>query len=263
MTLRMPLTSLPVRAHLWFAGHGPRRIADVLARLHPSVRSLDREDDCWRLETMSNSFYLSDPRQITRFVGIGTPMQDRVLRKYTIEDFVQVEEDDTVVDIGAFIGEFARPAGERGEQVVAVEPDERNAAALRRNLAHVQENAVVQKAAWKETGKRTFQVAGDPSEGSILDVDSDDVTGTVTLETIRVDDLAAEFALDTIGYLKVEAEGAEPEVLEGIGEVHVEKIAVECAPEREGTAPTEAVTDWLSAHDYEVRHRDHIVFGRL
>jgi len=259
----MAVSDLPVRAHLWYAGHGPRRFAFVLARLHPGVRSLDSVGDCWQLDTDRGSFYLSDPRQITRFVGIGARMRGRVLRKYSMPGHVEVETGDTVVDVGAFIGEFARPAGEIGERIVAVEPDTRNAAALRRNLAHLPESEVVEKAAWHETGDREFQVAGDPSEGSILEVDSDDVTDVVTLEATRVDDLADSLALDGIDYLKIEAEGAEPEALQGVGELEVPKVAVECAPERDGTAPVGAVTGWLRDRGYTVRQRDTIVFGRL
>jgi FkbM family methyltransferase len=259
----MVVSDLPVRAHLWYAGHGPRRFAFVLARLHPGVRSLDSVEDCWQLDTERGSFYLSDPRQITRFVGIGARMRGRVLRKYSMPDLVEVENGDTVVDVGAFIGEFARPAGEIGERIVAVEPDARNAAALCRNLAHLPNSDVVEKAAWYETGDREFRVAGDPSEGSILEVDSDDVTDVVTLDATRIDDLADALGLDGIDYLKIEAEGAEPEALQGVGELEVPKVAVECAPERDGTAPVGAVTGWLRDHGYTVRQRDTIVFGRL
>jgi len=258
----MFLSTLPVRAHLWYAGHGPRKLAVLLARIHPSVRSLERAEDCWRLETTARTFYLSDPRQITRQVGIGARMHDRVLRKYTLSGFVEVEPGDTVVDVGAFVGEFSRSAGEIGDRIVAVEPDERNAAALRRNLEHLPDSEVVESAAWNETGERSFQVAGDPSEGSILAVDSDDVTEVVTLDTVRVDDLAASVDADGIDYLKVEAEGAEPEVLEGVGDLDVPKVAVECAPERDGQAPVQSVTDWLDRRGYEVRARENIVFGR-
>lgn len=258
----MSLATLLIRAHLWYAGHGPRRFAFLLARLHPRINSLENVGECWCVETASGSFYLSDPRQITRVVGLGATMRGRVLRKYTYPDFVEVESGDIVVDVGAFIGEFSRAAGEIGERIVAIEPDDRNAAALRQNLKHLSESSVVQKAAWNETGKHSFQVAGDPSEGSILDVDDDGVTEVVTLETTRIDDLADEVGLERIDMLKVEAEGAEPEVLEGVGELDVPKIAVECAPERDGKPPVSDVTAWLKQREYSVRTQSNIVFGR-
>lgn len=258
----MSLSSLPVRAHLWYAGHGPRQLAFLLARIHPSVEGLDQLHDCWRLKTKQETYYLSDPRQITRFIGVGAAVRGRVLQKYSLPGFVEVERGDTIVDVGAFIGEFARPAGEIGDRVVAVEPDERNAAALRRNLDHLSDSDVVQKAAWNATGEHAFQVAGDPSEGSILSVDTGNVTDVVTLETTRIDDLTSDVGLDGIDFLKVEAEGAEPEVLEGLGELDTGKIAVECAPERDGETPVDSVQKWLLERGYETRSSDHIVFGR-
>ncbi len=251
-----------VRIHLWYAGHGPRWPAFVLARLHPDIHSLSQVEDCWKLENKYGSFYCSDPRQITRFAGIGINMRDRVFQKYTLPGFVEVEAGDTIIEVGAFIGEFARQAGEIGGQVIAVEPDERNAAALRRNLEHLPDSEVVQKAAWKETGTRSFQVASDPSEGSILSVDTDDVTEVITLDTISVDDLAANLSLNNIDYLKIEAEGAEPEVLEGANMTDIQKIAVECAPERDGESPIEGVTNWLKSRNYTVQKQNNIVFAR-
>ena len=258
----MNLSTVPVRAHLWYSGHGPRQFAFLLARLHPSVQSLNRKGDSWCVEMESDSFYLSDPRQITRIVGLGARMRGRVLRKYTYPGFVEVEQNDTVVDVGAFIGEFARPAGEIGDRVVAVEPDERNAAALRRNLQHLSKSTTIEKAAWRETGEHSFQIAGDPSEGSILEVDSNDLTDIVTLDATRIDDLATDTNLNKIDYLKVEAEGAEPEVLEGIGDLPVRKIAVECAPERSGQAPVDEVIEWVRNNGYIAKKQGHIVFAR-
>lgn len=258
----MSVSEFLVRGHLWYAGHGPRRLAFVYARLHPAVESLARLEDCWRLETAEETVYLSDPRQITRFVGVGTDMRGRVIEKYTLPGFVEVEAGDSVVDVGAFIGEFAMFAGDVGARVVAVEPDERNAAALRRNLERIEDGRVVRKAVWRDTGERTFQVAADPSEGSILEVDTDGVTEAVSLETTRIDDLAAGAGMDRIDYLKVEAEGAEPEALEGIGDLEVAKLAVECAPERDGESPADEVTEWLGTRGYDVRTKNHIVFAR-
>lgn len=220
-------------------------------------------DSIWRLETTDGIYYLSDNRQVTRVVGIGVNMHNRVFRKYTMPGFVEVTQGDTVVDVGAFIGEFARAAGERASHVIAIEPDERNATALRHNLAHLGRSSVIQKAAWRETGERTFHVAGDPSEGSILGVDSNDELEQITLETICIEEVPDVADVDAIDFLKVEAEGVEPEVLEGVGDLKIPKIAVECAPERNGKTPEPAIRSWLNERGYTVRSDGHILFGRL
>lgn len=251
-----------VRLHLWYAGRGCDQSAYALARLHPQVISLSSNDDCWRLETDAGIFFLSRPSQITRFVGIGVNMADRVFPKYTYEGFVEVEQGDTIVDVGAFIGEFSMQAAKRADRLVAVEPDERNAAALTRNLKRFDGIDVVNRPIWHESGDLRFNIAEDPSEGSILNVDDTGRTSTVPLKAVCLADLAAEFDLEEVDFLKVEAEGTEPEALEGIGDLNVEKIAVECSPERDGEPPTDNVLAWLSERNYSIRKRDEVVFAR-
>lgn len=258
----MVASDLLIRLHLWYAGNGSSMVARVFARVHPGTYALEQDSDHWRLETKTETVYLLEPRQIFRVIGLGTNMRDRVFKKYELPGFVAVEPGDTVVDIGAFIGEFSRQAATVAERVIAVEPDDRNTNVLHRNLETAENVSVLNRAVWHTTGKQSFNVAQDPSEGSILTVDHTEVEDTIELDTIRVDDLATEFGLEAIDYLKVEAEGAEPEVLQSIGELPVRKLAVECAPEREGEAPVEEVSEWLFEHDYTVKRRDHIVFGK-
>ena len=225
--------------------------------------SLDRIEDCWELETVEETYYLSDPRQITRVIGFGADMKGRVFRKYSYEGFVEVEQGDTVMDIGAFIGEFSRAAGEIADRIIAIEPDETNIRALKRNLQHLDSTEVIQKVAWNETGTKSFQVANDPSEGSILDIDKSEVSNVVTLDSIRIDDLMTDLGVQKVDFLKVEAEGVEPEVLEGVGEVSIPKIAVECAPEREGKSPKPEVEEWFKDNGYKTKAQGHIVFGSI
>lgn len=218
--------------------------------------------DCWQLETVDGTFFLSEPSQLVRFVGIGTDMTSRVFEKYRYPGFVSAQTGDTVLDVGAFIGEFSMRVAERAEELVAVEPDKRNVAALRSNLGAYDHADVLNQAMWRESGCLDFNVASDPSEGSLLDVDA---TGTDTKQTITagtVKGIASEYDWDEIDFLKIEAEGAEPEVLEGIEDIQVNKIAVECSAERDGSPPTDDVLAYLSERDYTIRMKDSVIFGR-
>ena len=64
------------------------------------------------------------------------------------------------------------------------------------------------------------------------------------VETVTLEDIDADFA-------KIEAEGAEPEVLEGLASTSIPKLAVNCDPERDGESPREAVIARLEAIGYE------------
>jgi FkbM family methyltransferase len=259
----MALSYLLVRLHLWYAGRGWTWSALLLSRLHPRIESLTQEVDCWRLETTTKTYYLSDPSQLVRVVGFGIDMEHRVFPKYTFQGFVEVETGDVVIDVGAFIGEFSMRAVKRADRLVAVEPDKRNAAALSRNLGSSDGVDVVNRAVWKESGKLTFNVAGDPSEGSILSVDDSGVNDSVSLDAVSIANLADEYGLEHVDFLKLEAEGAEPEALKGIGDLEVRKIAVECSPERDGESPIEEVRALLVDRGYTTQLRDNVLFARL
>lgn len=258
----MPPSNLLSRAHLWYAGHGPNGFATFLSYVHPDIISLNQVEDCWQLQTKTDTYYLSDQRQITRFIGMGIDMLGRVREKYTCPGFVEVGSGDIVVDVGAFIGEFSRSVAPLTDRLIAIEPDTRNYQALKRNLEHWDHTEAMQLAAWNETGTLSFNVANDPSEGSILDVDSTYTGESITVDTTRIDDLAEEIGLERIDFLKIEAEGAEPEVFEGTGSLHVEKLAIECAPERDGSSPADVILEQLESQKYETRLRGNVVFAK-
>ena len=119
-----------------------------------------------------------------------------------------------VVDVGANIGEFSRILADRGNHVVAIEPDPEEFRALTSNLGS--EANCFQSALWSKKMRKTLFYANDSGDTSLFRPESrnqheQNVT-TVTLDEI----------LETIGrsgegikILKLEAEGAEPEVLLG------------------------------------------------
>lgn len=254
--------NLLIRLHLWYAGRGSTRSAKLLAQFHPGVLSLSQTANCWRLETTNGTYFISEPSQFIRIAGFGTDMATRVFEKYRYPDFVAVDSGDTVLDVGAFIGEFSMHAAEQAGQLVAVEPDKRNVSALKKNLAAYNHADVLNQAVWHQSETVTFNMASDSSEGSLLGVDATmtDVEQSIKASTVK--EIANEFDWPEIDFLKIEAEGAEPEVLKGIEDLRVKKIAVECSPERNGESPIDDVLAYLSEKDYTIRKKDSVVFGK-
>jgi hypothetical protein len=66
-----------------------------------------------------------------------------------------------------------------------------------------------------------------------------------------------------IDFLKVEAEGSEIEVLQGIGNVDVRKIAVDCSPERNQESPAEKIRLQLEALNFKVVRRGWNLYAKL
>jgi FkbM family methyltransferase len=161
------------------------------------------------------------------------------------ESGVVVEPGDRVVDCGAFLGAFALGVRERASEIVCLEPDPRSYGALSATVADDDVIEARQVAAWQTDADPVRMTLGtDPSETSARTLDDGRVVGAVDAATVTLDDIDAEFA-------KLEAEGAEPEVLDGLASPSIPKLAVNCDPERDGESPREAVVARLRDIGYE------------
>ncbi len=150
---------------------------------------------------------------------------------------------DTVIDIGANIGAVTVPAarlvGPAGA-VVAIEAIPGTAERLRTNLelnglsSHVR---VVQAAASDHVGDLTLYLPSKYNRGGTSQVDAGDSAAAYTVPCAPVTDLATTAELAAARIIKIDVEGAEPEVVAGLTPAldrlrdDVE-IQVEVAPER-------------------------------
>lgn len=195
-------------------------------------------------------------------IGRGSAaMRERKYKRYTCDSFIQVNSGDTVVDIGAFIGEFTVPASERAEQVFSFEPDRRTFQCLKRNVESLPNVRTYNKAISDETETLPFLAANNPSESSLLNVDVGSFN-QVEVKAWRIDDAMDELGIGMIDFLKVEAEGGEPEVIDSIEHLDVRKIAVAADKERFSSSPLREVRDMLEQAGYELRVEPPMVYAR-
>jgi len=224
---------------------------------------IKRQDDMWEIEPyFYSSIYAPDPsfaRRVDRNgeFYFGYMKEER----YTMDGEVDIDPGDIVVDVGACIGEFVTYAVKSANQVFAVEPDTISAKCLDNNIDESEDVTVIQKVAWKEDGKVTFHLSSDATENSIFKPDQGELINTVSLPAATIETIADKHEIHTIDFLKVDAEGAEPEVLAGIGDVDVQKLAVDCTPERDGTSPKQRVCSWLTTNDYTIKEKNDVLFG--
>jgi FkbM family methyltransferase len=187
----------------------------------------------------------------------GTRGQVQKMKEvYTSEGFVEVEEGDVVVDVGAYIGTFTLVAARDASRVVAVDPFSLIDNSLVRNTRTLENVVVVPKGAWNSNGSMDMNLSLFPNDNSLIEPDTYSLDFSVCVEVSTVPDIVGLYDLDHIDFLKIEAEGVEPEVLEGAfsdTDTSVDKVVVNCAAEREGDSPTEDVTALLERHGYTVR----------
>jgi FkbM family methyltransferase len=171
----------------------------------------------------------------------------------------------TVIDVGANIGyntvRAARRAGPRGH-VIALEPTPDTLAVLRHNiaasgLANIHIGAV---AAGRIAGTRDFFVRGATSAVNSLFPDSRyaSVTSVLPVPVVRLDDL-----VDGADVVKIDVEGAELEVLEGMTRILSKPrvtLIVEWDPLLQQNAGTcaEALPRWLLNRGWRLTAVSHL-----
>ncbi|MCG6903111.1 MAG: FkbM family methyltransferase [Rhodobacter sp.] len=178
----------------------------------------------------------------------------RLFRHFAIDSTVTLGAGDTVIDIGANVGEFSLGAAARGANVLAIEGDPTVFDCLRRNVADTPAITARQGLVWKLREELTFYSAPAKADSSIFKPTDRQNFTTVTLQAHPLDELAD--GLDGIDLIKCDAEGAEPEVLEGAGQVlkRTRQIALDTGPERMGAETGDACARILKQHGFQVSH---------
>lgn len=200
----------------------------------------------WKVETPHHDEpkLLRRPQDALRLTHIGETPHRRVYEKYTTR-VDKPRDGDVVVDVGAFIGEFCWSVADLHdvEKIVAVEPDPVNARLLRENVPECVE--AIQMAANHQGGTEDFNAAVDGAESSLLEPDEGDYE---TL-TVKVSCLGA--LVDEADFVKIDAEGSEPEVIKGMCGLRPRTIAIDSSPERNGKSPWVECKKVLESKGYE------------
>jgi FkbM family methyltransferase len=141
--------------------------------------------------------------------------------EYDVNRFLSrhLRPQDIFVDVGANIGYHALIAGRRVRdgRVIAFEPSPSNLLALDDNMAlnPLCNITVVRKAAWRETGRSLPLHVRDPfNYGAISILGEGSVEGTA--DTTTVDDALEECGVVRADIVKIDAEGAELDVILGM-----------------------------------------------
>lgn len=138
-----------------------------------------------------------------------------------------------IVDIGANVGEFSLAVAQRnpGHKFLLIEPSENEMQAARKNLQS-HSSYFVRTALWNEEKDLLFYHANETGDSSLLPADLSRPSEVIHVRTL--DSLISEFQITAIDILKLEAEGAEPEILEGASHaLEISKyVTADLGPER-------------------------------
>lgn len=198
----------------------------------------------------SSSLYFARARRYRYYLdGIDARLTD--LFEQYVGDHVRIEPGDVVIDCGANIGEFTVCCQMMGAKCFSFEPDPVEYEALRKNA---EGSRTYSMALWKSDQILTFRSQNDTGDSTVdLDSPSEEC---VRVQGLRLDGINEIRSEAKIKLLKLEAEGFEPEVLEGASALlaRIEYIAADLGPERgslnECSLP--AVVNLLTSRKFEV-----------
>jgi FkbM family methyltransferase len=206
--------------------------------------------------------YFVDHRRINRYVyenGLSR-IKDIMLKKYCT-DKCGIDPNDVVVEIGANIGEFTLAAAGLAKKIYAFEPDPKCIRCLELNTRRLENVEIVKYGASDKNGKICFYLSSEDADSSLIRPEN--YSELLEIQGLRLDTWMEQEGLEMIDFLKVEAEGAEPEVLIGLGDKiqNVRKISVDGGPEREGVTTFKEVADYLFHHNFHVYVKRYQVYA--
>jgi len=127
-----------------------------------------------------------------------------------------------VVDAGARIGTFAAKVsaaiGEEG-RIIAIEPEPRNFACLRKNIeANSLKNVIaIQKALWSQKQRLQIYLSGNAAAHSVYHDSFYSSTGnSISVEADTLDDILEGLGIESVDFIKMDIEGSEIEAFKGM-----------------------------------------------
>lgn len=200
------------------------------------------------------------PLSIVHMMAVGA--ERWVREKYSMPGFVAVERGDVVVDCGAFAGLFSRSAHELAQVIYAFEPSPLNNKALLQNIAAFEKIKPQACGLYTEDKQAVLNMSATHFDDSLLAPDEQATGQTQPITLRRFENWAHENGVTQVDFFKLEAEGVENEVLEGIGAIPVRKFAVDCSPEREGKSNMNEIRAALEKRGYTTKSRRYMLFAR-
>lgn len=179
-----------------------------------------------------------------------TARLDQLAAEYGVDRHITLDADSVVVDIGANAGEFAHVCARYGARAWCLEPDAPTRACLEENIDALANAGAHDALLWKEETQIAFASIPAHADSSVFA----ESAATTSRAATTLDAFCARNGIDNIDLIKCDAEGAEPEVLEGAGVMlaKTRAVAIDTGAERKGARTHEACRAILEAAGFRV-----------
>src|SRR5271168_2656768 len=157
---------------------------------------------------------ISPAENLGYLLGTDEPHLQKAVRRY-------VAAGDTVYDIGANVGYVSLSLAKRvgcGGSVIAFEPVPRNIERFRQNIEinGITNVRLLEFAASDRAGEAAIRIAENSSTASLVWHRNNPAASEISIRTVSIDDLVAAGELRYPKFVKIDVEGAEAAVLDGM-----------------------------------------------
>lgn len=200
-----------------------------------------------------------------QLVMVSRGLNNWLLEKYTTPQ-IQLKKSDIVIDCGAFVGGFSIAAAKFGvKKIYSIEPSLKNYDCLKSNITHYNFEDIITPINIGldiNPGRKKLNLSKSGCDDSFLEPDEGDLKSSEIVEVTTLKKLIDDYKINLNNlYLKVEAEGLEPEIILGLGNYLPRVITVDITPERDGKSPEEEIKNNLKKLGYEITTTKRCLFA--
>lgn len=183
------------------------------------------------IKDFKNPFFLSRKSRFYMYSDGLNNRLEHLFHEYLLNQ-IKFNDNDLIIDCGANIGELGYYLNYKFgiKNVIAIEPDKQEFEKLQLNT-YYSNYLPLNYALYNKNGEIDFYLNNETADSSVF---ANKSLTQVSVKTITLNELFNKQKIKKCKLLKLEAEGAEPEILEGGLEVlkHIEYISVDCGAER-------------------------------
>jgi len=183
----------------------------------------------FKITDNENTIYIARINRHNRYKKGIVAGIDMLADQYSLNT-INIEDNGLLIECGANVGELAIWAKKNSLSYIGFEPEKNEFDCVRLNA---QTNSLVyRKALWDKNEKLTIYSL--PNSGDSSAFDMGESTEQFEIDAVRLDNIVSLSGYTGTIILKIEAEGAEPEVLKGSKDIlsQIDYVTIDCGPER-------------------------------
>lgn len=195
--------------------------------------------------------YLSLNRSVRYSFGGFLYVGEWLYKRYLI-DKVEINLNDTIIEIGANVGELSCYLRKFKPFMHVIEMDRKLISCLRLNLKNYKKKKIHNTAIWNKNGELDYLSSTENASSSIIFRNKKD--NIKKTKSITLNYFFKKQKIKYLKWLKIEAEGGEIEVLEGAEKVlkYIKYISLDVSPERFGKSPYLKVKKILTRNHFKL-----------